>query len=59
VPDVKRSVAVLGLDGMPWSYLKKLFNYGAMPYTKHLVQKSFNAVLEAYPPSTHLHGQAS
>ena len=49
---MKRSVAVLGLDGMPWSYLKKLFNYGVMPYTKHLVQKSFNAVLEAYPPST-------
>ncbi len=48
----KNRVAVLGLDAMPWHYLEKLFEYGVMPFMRSLVNNSFNATLEAYPPVT-------
>ncbi len=48
----EKSLAVLGLDALSWNYLYKLFDGGVMPYTKQLLQKSFKAILEAYPPVT-------
>ena len=47
-----KSLAVLGLDAMPWHYLNKLLNSGVMPYTKTLINRSFKTKLECIPPVT-------
>lgn len=49
---MSKSLSVLGLDGMSWSYLTKLINNGVMPYTSKLIQKSFTAELTCIPPVT-------
>ena len=49
-----RRVSVLGLDGLCWWFLNKLFEKGAMPYTKRVVYKAYNYILEAaFPPMTY------
>jgi len=46
-------VAVVGLDGLSWWYFKKIFNSGAMPYTRSIYQKSYKSILEStIPPVT-------
>lgn len=45
-------LAVLGLDAMPWSYLNKLAEAGAIPFIANLLPKTFRAELEAFPPVT-------
>lgn len=48
-----RKVAVIGLDGMAWHILDKLFEYGAMPTLKRFVRDSLRGVLEStIPPTT-------
>jgi len=49
---VEKKVTVLGLDGLSWRYLKKIVDAGIMPYTRALLQKSLNATLYSYPPTT-------
>jgi predicted AlkP superfamily phosphohydrolase/phosphomutase len=45
-------VAVIGLDGMAWHILDKLFEYGAMPALKKVVKKSLRGVLQSTIPPT-------
>lgn len=47
-----KTVAVLGLDGLSWNYLDKLFNNGVMPYTRSLLERGFKTDLECIPPVT-------
>ena len=47
-----KSLAVLGLDAMPWHYFNRIMESGAMPYAKALINKSFKTVLECIPPVT-------
>ena len=50
----RKSIAVIGLDGMSWSILEALFDRGVMPFLKSLVHRgSFTATLKStLPPST-------
>ncbi len=45
-------VAIVGLDGLSWNYLSKMFEGGVMPYTKSLIQHCYKFTLEAFPPTT-------
>ncbi|HDI32005.1 MAG TPA: hypothetical protein ENF80_04215 [Thermofilum sp.] len=49
---MSKSLSVLGLDGMSWSYLTKLISNGTMPYLSKLIQRSFTAELTCIPPVT-------
>ena len=50
---MSNKVAVIGLDGMAWHLLSKLFEYGAMPTLKRLTENSLRGVLEStIPPFT-------
>ena len=47
-------ISVIGLDGMNWSYLEKIFETGSMPYTKNLINKSQKYVLQStFPPMSY------
>ncbi|WP_460125955.1 alkaline phosphatase family protein [Stetteria hydrogenophila] len=52
MPSAGGSLAVLGLDGMPWGYLERLVEAGVMPYVGQLLSSSFTADLECLPPAT-------
>ncbi|RLI07021.1 hypothetical protein DRO32_04585 [Candidatus Bathyarchaeota archaeon] len=43
-------VAVLGLDGLGWPYLRRVVESGHMPYLRRLLRNSYKFELEAYPP---------
>ena len=46
-----KRVVVLGLDGVPFTFLKKLFSEGKMPYLKSLTEKgSFSQMDSVFPP---------
>jgi len=50
---MKKRVAVIGLDGMAWHILHRLFTYDAMPNLKKLSEKSLKGVLKStIPPCT-------
>ena len=50
---MNKKIAVIGLDGMAWHILHKLFEYDAMPYLKKIVEQSLKGILEStIPPST-------
>lgn len=50
---MKKRVAVVGLDGMAWHILQRLFTYSAMPNLKKLSEKSLKGVLKStLPPCT-------
>jgi len=45
-------VAVLGLDGLSWSYFNKLVSKGDIPFIENLLNEAYKSVLYAFPPST-------
>lgn len=48
-----KKVAVIGLDGMAWHILDKLFKYNAMPYLKSITEKCLKGILKStIPPLT-------
>ena len=48
-----RRIAVIGLDGMAWHILDKLFEYDAMPYLESVVEDSLRGILKStIPPFT-------
>lgn len=47
-----KRIAVVGLDGLSFKYLNKLFKHGVIPYIKHLMNKGVSRTLYAFPPST-------
>ncbi len=48
---MSKKVVVLGLDGVPYTFLTKLFSEGKMPYLKQLVdQGTFCQLDSSYPP---------
>jgi len=48
-----KKVAVIGLDGMAWHILNKLFEYDAMPYLRVAIDNSLRGVLKStIPPLT-------
>ena len=50
---MNKKIAVIGLDGMAWHILHKLFEYDAMPYLKKIGEQSLKGILEStIPPST-------
>ena len=51
--DDLKKVAVIGLDGMAWHILDRLFENDAMPYLKSIVENSLRGVLKStIPPWT-------
>jgi len=48
----ERHAVIVGLDGMPLRIFEKLFEYSAMPFTKHLWGKMLTAELEVDLPFT-------
>jgi len=48
----RRHAVIVGLDGMPLRIFEKLFEYSAMPFTKHLWGKMLTAELEVDLPFT-------
>ena len=47
---MKRRVAVIGLDGMAWHILDKLFEWNIMPNLKNITRKSLKGVLPSTIP---------
>lgn len=48
-----RKVVVIGLDGMAWHTLDKLFKHDAMPYLKNITKNSLRGILKStIPPMT-------
>jgi predicted AlkP superfamily phosphohydrolase/phosphomutase len=47
---MKKRVAVIGLDGMAWHILNKLFKWNIMPNLKKITQKSLKGTLESTIP---------
>ena len=48
-----KKVAVIGLDGMAWHILDKLFKHDAMPYLKSITEKCLKGILKStIPPWT-------
>ncbi len=45
-------IAVIGLDGLSPIYLDKLVEFGALPKTKHIINKAIRSKLYALPPMT-------
>jgi predicted AlkP superfamily phosphohydrolase/phosphomutase len=49
----KKRVVVIGLDGMAWHILTRLFDYGAMPNLEEIAETSLKGVLKStVPPYT-------
>ncbi|RLG87052.1 MAG: hypothetical protein DRO15_05390 [Thermoprotei archaeon] len=49
----KRCIAVIGLDGLSFTYLNKLMDNGVIPYMKHYIyNSSIKRNLYAFPPVT-------
>jgi len=50
---MSKRVAVIGLDGMAWHILHRLFTYDAMPNLRKISEKSLKGVLKStFPPCT-------
>ena len=50
---MSKRIAVIGLDGMPWHILNKLFEYNAMPNLKKIIERSTRGILKStIPPWT-------
>jgi len=49
-----KNVAIIGLDGMSWNILRRIFDRGSMPFLKRITRKkSLTATLKStLPPST-------
>ncbi len=47
-----RRVAIVGIDGMPWSALKVYIDSGAMPCLRKILQKAYKARLKPLVPIT-------
>jgi predicted AlkP superfamily phosphohydrolase/phosphomutase len=47
---MKKRVVVIGLDGMAWHILNKLFKWNIMPNLKRITQKSLKGTLESTIP---------
>lgn len=48
-----KKVAVIGLDGMPWHVLNKIFDYGAMSTLNKITKRSLRGILKStIPPMT-------
>lgn len=45
-----KRVAVIGLDGVPWNVLNRLFEYGSMPHLKRITKDAARGVLESTVP---------
>jgi len=53
VHKIKKKVAVIGLDGMPWQILNRLFNQGIMPNLKKVAHQGARGILKStIPPYT-------
>ncbi|ADI32607.1 alkaline phosphatase family protein [Staphylothermus hellenicus] len=49
----KKTISVVGLDGLGRQYLAKMINSGEMPYLKHIVENAdVNTNIYCFPPST-------
>ena len=47
---MSKRVAVIGLDGMPWHVLNRLFEYNAMPNLKRIIKSSLRGILKSTVP---------